>query len=279
MEKTDPKPLVTIAIPIHNGAEFLAETIDSARLQTYSNLEILLLENGSIDGSMEIAQHYELIDKRIKLIPSQELLSVERNFTRGIDLATGIYLKILCSDDLIDHDCVEKQVLVLENNPGIATCTSLKRVITSSGKIVIKQRGFPAGKNSMNRQVALRKSCLAGTNYFEGTFATLYRTQIARACSPFSLKYPYALEMDFCARTLDFGDLYVLQEVTGSYRARSNSYSTEVSNAQFTHLWGWVNEMQNTNRLKVTFIDRMRIKIMLRIQVRMRRFSYFFLND
>ena len=279
MDMKDLKPLVTIAIPIHNGAEFLLETVNSAIKQTYSNLEILLLENFSDDNSLEIAQQFAMNDKRIKVIPTQELLSVEKNFTRGITLATGKYLKILCSDDLIDKECVEKQVSVLENNPEIATCTSLKRIITPSGKVIIKQRGFRGKVITLNRQVAIRRSCLAGTNYFEGTFATLYRTDIARECSPFSLDFPYALEMDFCARTLDHGDLYVLQEVTGSYRARSDSYSTEVSSAQYSHLWGWVTEMQNTKRLKLSHSDRIRIKSMLRLQVGLRRFSYHLFRD
>ncbi len=268
------QPLVTIAIPIHNAQRFLAETIESAIAQTYSNLEILLLENSSSDSSLQIAMRYESLDSRVRVIQSEKLLEVEINFNRALQLAQGKYLKILCSDDLIDVDCVEKQVLILELNPIIATCTSSRRVITADNREIIKRRGFTKNFTVLTGCDAIRTSCVAGTNYFEGTFATLYRTSIAKKIAPFNAQHKYVIDMDFCARTLDHGPLYVLNDVTGSYRARSNSYSAAVSKQQYGDFMDWVNEMIATKRVKLSRLDLIRVKLMLRAQVFARLVSY-----
>ncbi len=71
-------PLVSIVTPVYNGEKFLAEAIESVLGQTYPNWEYTIVENCSIDHTLEIAQSYAIKDKRIRIYENQELLPLEK---------------------------------------------------------------------------------------------------------------------------------------------------------------------------------------------------------
>ena len=99
-------PLVSIVIPVYNVEEYLDECLNSVRHQTYDNLEIILIEDGSTDGSMSVLQSHLKEDKRIKLIvqPVNQGVSVARN--TGIEAATGNYILFVDSDDVACENLV-----------------------------------------------------------------------------------------------------------------------------------------------------------------------------
>ncbi|MPM22748.1 Undecaprenyl-phosphate 4-deoxy-4-formamido-L-arabinose transferase [bioreactor metagenome] len=98
----------TVIIPIYNVEKYLEECIDSVINQSYKNIEILLINDGSDDGSLEICKRYEKADLRIKIINKVNGgLSSARN--AGLDNATGEYVMFLDSDDYIcDNNAIEK---------------------------------------------------------------------------------------------------------------------------------------------------------------------------
>ncbi|WP_404330366.1 glycosyltransferase family 2 protein [Mesobacillus maritimus] len=99
-------PLVSVVVPIYNAERYLNKCIDSIINQTYSNIEIILVNDGSSDSSLEICSSYES-DNRVKLINKKnEGLSSARQ--TGIDAASGDYLCTVDSDDYINNDFIEK---------------------------------------------------------------------------------------------------------------------------------------------------------------------------
>lgn len=99
--------LVSIIIPTYNTAKYLPACLDSIINQTYQNLEIILIDDGSTDNSYEIAKEYAQKDSRIKLIHQKNAgQSCARN--HGINLATGKYIGFIDSDDQIKKDFIEK---------------------------------------------------------------------------------------------------------------------------------------------------------------------------
>ena len=97
---------VTIIIPVYNVEKYLREAIDSAINQTYKNLEIILVDDGSTDKSGEICDEYIKLDNRIKVIHKKNGgLSDARN--AGLDSCTGKYIMFLDSDDFLEPDAVE----------------------------------------------------------------------------------------------------------------------------------------------------------------------------
>ena len=100
-------PLVSVVIPVYNTAKYLPRCLDSIIHQTYHNLEIIIIDDGSTDDSYIIAKKYATKDPRIKLIHQKNSgQSTARN--RGIKLATGIYISFIDSDDLITKDFIKK---------------------------------------------------------------------------------------------------------------------------------------------------------------------------
>jgi glycosyltransferase involved in cell wall biosynthesis len=106
-------PLVSIVIPCYNGQAFVREAIDSALGQTYQNIEIIVLDDGSTDESLNIIKSF---GNRIR-IESNMNQGVQLTRNRGIELAQGIYIKFLDSDDVLFPDCIEQQVTQLSQLP------------------------------------------------------------------------------------------------------------------------------------------------------------------
>ncbi|WP_449457179.1 SP_1767 family glycosyltransferase [Streptococcus suis] len=96
------KPLISIIVPVYNVQSYLEECLDSICRQTYQNIEILLINDGSTDRSPAICEEYATRDKRIEIIHQENAgASVARN--KGIDQAKGTYILFVDSDDII-HD-------------------------------------------------------------------------------------------------------------------------------------------------------------------------------
>lgn len=112
MSRLNP-PLVSVIVPIYNVELFLNKCIDSIISQTYYNLEIILVNDGSTDHSLEICQSYK--DSRIIIVnKSNGGLSSARN--AGLDVMSGDYIFFLDSDDWIEEDCIEVLVNEIESN-------------------------------------------------------------------------------------------------------------------------------------------------------------------
>jgi glycosyltransferase involved in cell wall biosynthesis len=109
-------PLVSIIIPVYNKAPFVRETLESALGQTYPNVELVLVDDGSTDGSFEILKEYfAKYPDKIQLI-DQENQGVSVATNVGIAAAKGDYIQFLDADDLLSPDKIANQVKLLEGN-------------------------------------------------------------------------------------------------------------------------------------------------------------------
>lgn len=107
------QPLVSIVIPVYNAAPDLARCIESVRKQTYRNIEVFLVNDGSKDASSPICHMYERIDPRVHVIDKENAgVSAARN--TGIAAAQGKYIQFVDSDDWLAPDFTEKLVSAAE---------------------------------------------------------------------------------------------------------------------------------------------------------------------
>lgn len=115
--------LISIVIPVYNVEKYLDECIQSLQKQTYTNIEIILVDDGSTDNSGMICDKYAKTDFRIKVIHKQNGgMSDARNV--GIDNATGKYIQFIDSDDYFKEDLIESLYKdICENNADIALCS------------------------------------------------------------------------------------------------------------------------------------------------------------
>ncbi len=117
---------ITIVVPVYNVEKYLRECIDSIINQTYKNLEIILVNDGSSDNSPAICDKYAKIDKRIRVIHRENKgVSVARN--TGIEASSGYYITFVDSDDTIETDMLSLlHESITKNSADIAICEYIR---------------------------------------------------------------------------------------------------------------------------------------------------------
>jgi GT2 family glycosyltransferase len=103
-----PLPSVTIAIPTHNRLLFLRQTVDSALSQTYSNLQVIVSDNASEDGTAEFVN--SIRDPRVLFLRQEVNVGMLRNWNACLDRATGDFFLLLSDDDYLEPSAIEKLV-------------------------------------------------------------------------------------------------------------------------------------------------------------------------
>ncbi len=118
----DNRDLISIIIPIYNVENYLEKCLDSVIKQTYDNIEIILIDDGSEDKSKQICDNYVKLDSRIKVIhKNNEGVSKARNI--GIDMSKGKFITFVDSDDYIDINYIEVLYeLAIKNKSDIVIC-------------------------------------------------------------------------------------------------------------------------------------------------------------
>ena len=102
-------PLVTLIIPVYNAARYLRRCLDSVLEQDFADMEVLVLNDGSRDRSLEICREYEKRDSRIRVV-DKENTGVSDTRNRGMRLAEGKYLQFMDSDDWLTPDATSSLV-------------------------------------------------------------------------------------------------------------------------------------------------------------------------
>lgn len=107
-EKNMNEPMISVVIPMYNAEKYIEKAIMSVLNQTYSNLEIIVIDNCSTDHSVEIVR--AISDNRILLYVNENNLGFTGNVNKGKSLAKGVYIKFLCADDILQPTCLEKLI-------------------------------------------------------------------------------------------------------------------------------------------------------------------------
>ncbi len=114
---------VSVIIPVYNGEKSIARCLDSVRCQTYQDLEILVINDGSTDNSLSICESLAEQDTRIRVI-SQKNAGVSAARNAGLQSATGIYLQFVDADDYVDSEITEYLVTYMEKEKSeLAVCS------------------------------------------------------------------------------------------------------------------------------------------------------------
>ena len=103
-------PKVSIAIPVYNRETLVQRAIESALAQTYSEIEIIVVDNCSSDNTYEVIQKYAQIDKRVKCFRNERNIGPVPNWQRAVEKSQGEYVKILFSDDWMEPQALERFV-------------------------------------------------------------------------------------------------------------------------------------------------------------------------
>lgn len=235
-------PIVSVCIPVYNMERFIGAAIESALSQTFQDIEIIVVDNASTDGTSQIIAGFA--DSRIRVFRNSENIGAAGNFNRAVSLARGRYLKVLCADDVIYPSCLERQVAVLEADlqGEIAVVGSARDIVDDRGKGRLR-RGFPGCAGRIAGERAIRMTVRSGTNVFGEPAAVLARTGMVKAAGAFDVRYGFCLDLDLWCRLLREGDLYMLDDTLSGFRVSNQSWSAALAGRQHQEFSAFVTDL------------------------------------
>lgn len=206
-------PLVSVITPSYNSKDYLADTVNSVLAQNYSNIEIIVIDDNSMDGSDKIIKKLASTDKRVKTIflDKNKGAGVARNC--GIEICKGKYISFLDSDDLWHPDKIKKQILFMQENKRHLTYTNYYK-IDESGKVLSKAI-LPLKSNYRTMLRSNFMPCLT-VAYDAEHFGKQYFPEIRK-------RQDYALWLNMLKK-VDYA--YCLPDHLAYYRTRNKSISS-----------------------------------------------------
>ena len=130
-------PLVSICIPTYNHGQFLGESLRSAIAQTYSDIEIVVLDNASQDDTESIVAAAAARDPRVHYIKHPRNIGLVGNLNACIQCARGAYVKILCADDSLEPTCISAMIKVFLERPEVSL-VGCARIVTDVNLRVLR---------------------------------------------------------------------------------------------------------------------------------------------
>lgn len=180
----DISPLVSIIIPAYNTAPYIHRAIGSSIRQTYKNIEILIVDDGSTDETLRVAEYFAGTDRRIRVLTQKNAgVSAARNY--GINEAKGEYIWFLDSDDWLEDNAIEILIDAQNEHPDKMICADHYYVEVKGGSLLrIKSVGEMTPSRILDmRDVAETYCQLQKPTLFHGVHVKLFRT-------PFSARFP-----------------------------------------------------------------------------------------
>ncbi|HJW28009.1 MAG TPA: glycosyltransferase family 2 protein, partial [Saprospiraceae bacterium] len=115
-------PAISIVIPTYNGAEYLCECLDSVLDQSYTDFEIIIVDDTSKDATLKIAREYAHRDKRITIHENSINLGLVGNWNRCVEIARADWIKFVFQDDYLYPDCLRALYEAARPEVGVAGC-------------------------------------------------------------------------------------------------------------------------------------------------------------
>jgi glycosyltransferase involved in cell wall biosynthesis len=212
-------PLVSVVLPVFNAAEFVEEALESILNQTYKNLQIIIIDDGSTDGSAEIVRKFN--DSRIQLHKHPTNQGLISTLNEGFELAQGNYIARMDADDVALATRIEKQVRYMENNPHIGLLGSWTENFGA-------QRGiakYPVNPEENDWQMLYRSS-------FSHPSAMLRTEVLKQHQLRFDEEFLHAEDYEFATRLSLYTRLSNLPEVLLKYRVHAHSVSSRYREIQ-----------------------------------------------
>ena len=218
------KPKVSILIPTYNYAHFIGEAIESALNQTYTDFELIIIDDQSRDNTDEVVEKY-LSDTRVKYIKNKKNLGLAANFNEALKYANGEYIKYLLADDVFHPALLEKMVPVMDKYPNVTLVTSKRDMFGSKSKssdlpLLYLQDGKTVIYASLKEKAG---------NWIGEPTTVMFRKS-ALHIGNFNTSYTCLVDWEMWLRLLTVGDCYIIPETLSYFRVHDKQASKLIMN-------------------------------------------------
>lgn len=154
----------TIALPVRNGGEHIKECVASILAQRFEGFDLVVLENGSTDGTAEWLK--TIRDERVSVLPAAKPLSIEENWARILDIPKNEYLTTIGHDDFLDPDFLDVILRLIEKHPKASLYLTHFRMIDKNGQLV--RHCFPMPEHETGAEFLAARLCNMRHSYGTG---------------------------------------------------------------------------------------------------------------
>lgn len=218
-------PKVSVLIPTYNYAHFLDETIGSVLNQTFTDYELIIVDNDSTDNTDAVVEKY-LSDKRISYYKNERNLGLSGNWNRCLEYAKGEYLKFLCADDKFHPQMLEKFVGVMETHPNVSLVTCDKEVFHAKSFVTrVAFHHLKEGKEALLN--TLTDHCWIG----EPSSVMIRRKSLN--VGKFTTEYAMHIDWEMWLRVLSRGDCYIIPEALSMIRYHPDQHARKMKRLKY----------------------------------------------
>lgn len=272
-------PTISVCIPFYKGEAYALETLRSVLAQTRTDWELVLTDDASPDGTADVIERFiaETADPRIRFYRNPERLGMVGNWNKVICLARGRYVKMVCGDDYMRPDCLEKQGQALDENPSAALVASSRMVVSSNGRPLFARACYKKSGLYPGRE-AVRQGLLTGTNTIGDPVAVMFRAEFLKV-GLFESSVVYCTDIDLWLRILLHGDLYFIAEPLAFYRIHKGSTGKALRDKTVEDFLHVVDRIEAASDLRFTRKERFLIAWQSRAKNWLRQAVYRLLAD
>lgn len=206
--------LVSVLMPVYNGEQFIASAIESILQQTYTNWELIIVNDGSTDQSEAIIRSFQ--DERIILHNNDQNRGIVFSRNVGLKHAKGTYLAFLDSDDIAIPNRLSEQVNYLNEHPKIGLLGSAVQLIDTNDTIINFAVDYPRGNHVIKVTMCFRNAFAS---------STIMCRKSALPNDGFNSNFPVAEDYDFWLRIAEKWEVDNLAEVLTKYRIHASNIS------------------------------------------------------
>ncbi len=232
--------LVSICIPAYKQGSYIKETVLSCLNQTYSNIEVVVVDDCSKDQTESILLAIAKVDPRLRYSVNDHNVGLQANWNLVLAQAKGSYIKVVCGDDLIDARCIELQLSAFRENPALSMVSCNRHIIDSqSAQLFNPKRSHFLRPTFINE--GLVQVIRSGTNLIGEPMCGLFR----RGEFQFRAEFPYMIDLDFWFQVWKTGPIQILQEPLASFRVHPGSLLSNLGRKQFLDFRNFCFQLQS----------------------------------
>jgi len=229
-------PLVSVCIPVYNGSSYLEECIRSITDQRGVDMEIIVTDDHSTDGSLEIAKSMQSFAPaaKWKFIRHSENLGMAANWNYCLRMAEGDYVKIMGQDDILYPGALASQSGMLIKHQNVSIVVSGCDIMRANGKKLFKRPR--KRKSGIYLGDEMIKDCLRKrANLIGEPVTVMARRSDFEKLGGFSSDQRYYIDLDMWLRLLGIGDCCVIENSQCSFRVHGKAVSVFSQNADFNN--------------------------------------------
>ncbi len=230
-------PTVSVCVPVFNAEAFLAEAIESVLAQDFIDWELVIVDDGSTDHSLEIAERYAADDERITVHRNETNQGAAATWNRAVALSSGPYVKLLCNDDVIKPNCLTAQVAVLDGDVDqrIGMVTGLRDIVAADGSPIHRNhglRGLPRRASTIGRRELVLGLLRNGGNPLGEPSTVLLRRQALDRAGGFPADWQYLIDLATYAEISRSQDIALIRTSLATFRLSAGSWSSLLAKRQ-----------------------------------------------